>query len=197
MTDHDPAFWKAIYHAEPRPGWDMNGPTPLLQELVDAVKGLGLELGPRLAVPGCGFGHDAAEFARRGHHVVGVDFVEEAIRGARERYGDLVAWRQEDWFQAVFDPFDAIFDHTCFVAMPTARRRAYVDACARHLKPGGLWLGAFFHTVKVEAGPPYPVSLEEVRALAEPRFRVRYLEPAARSHPRRAGREFILVAERI
>jgi SAM-dependent methyltransferase len=196
MESQDPSFWKAIYQAEGKPGWDMGAPTPLVEELLEAAAALGLVLGPRVAVPGCGFGHDAAEFARRGHQVTGVDFAEEALRGARERHGDLVQWRLEDWFTADLGPFDCIFDHTCFVAIPPARREEFVEACARRLQPGGLWLGAFFHTVKEPGGPPYAVDLEDVRRLASPAFEVRYLEPAMKSHPRRAGREFILVAVR-
>jgi len=194
-TGHGPAFWQAIYDAETRPGWDMDGPTPLLNELLDMVRTLGLDPGPELAVPGCGFGHDAAELARKGFRVTGVDFTEAALEGARTRYGDLVTWRREDWFEGA-TTFDALFDDTCFVAMPPEARPAYVAACARRLRPGGLWLGAFFHTVKDPSGPPYPIAPESLRGLAEKDFQILHLAPAEHSHPRRAGREFLLVARR-
>ena len=194
MAPADPAFWEAIYDGEHRPGWDMNGPTPLLPELLERAPAL--QAGARVAVPGCGFGHDAAELARRGFQVTGFDFAAPAIRGARARYGDLADWRQADWFAEGPERFDAIFDHTCFVAMEPALRADYLAACARRLVPGGLWLGAFFHTVAVPGAPPFAVGLDELRALAAGPFEILHLDHATRSHPRRAGREFLVVARK-
>jgi SAM-dependent methyltransferase len=190
-----PDYWQDIYQAENRPGWDMDGPTPLLAELLDLAAAQGLDPGPSLAVPGCGFGHDAAELARRGFRVTGVDFAPAALEGARSRYGDLVRWRQEDWFTGN-RTYDCIFDHTCFAAMDPVRRETYLAVCARRLRPGGVWLAACFHQVRQEGGPPFAVSPEEVRELAEPWFEVLHQGPAERSHPRRAGREFLTVARR-
>ena len=111
-------------------------------------------------------------------------------------YGDRVQWRREDWFAPDGDAFDAIFDHACFIAMDPARRPDYVATCVRRLRPGGLWLGAFFHRVNAAGGPPYPISMDELAALVEPAFVVRHLDHALTSHPRRAGREFLMVARR-
>ncbi len=196
MDLHEPGYWQAVYAAEARPGWDMDAPTPLLPELLDLAAGLQLEVGPALAVPGCGFGHDAAELARWGFQVTAVDFAPAAIEGARNRYGALVDWRQEDWFKAALGPFDAILDHTCFVAMAPERRVDYVASIHTRLRPGGLWLGAFFHTVNDPPGPPFAVAPEALRKLAEPLFEIRHLGDATRSHPRRAGREILMVATR-
>lgn len=196
MNLHSPHYWQQVYDTEPRPGWDMDGPTPLLPELLDLAEGLGRQPGPRIAVPGCGFGHDAAELARWGFQATGIDFAPAAIAGARARYGAAAAWLQEDWFTLQAEPFDAVFDHTCVVAMAPERRAAFVAALADRLVPGGLWLGAFFHTVHQPPGPPFAIAPEDLRALAEARFEVLHLGAAARSHPRRAGREFLVVAAR-
>jgi SAM-dependent methyltransferase len=193
MNLHSPHYWQQVYDTESRPGWDMDGPTPLLPELLDLVESLGRSGGPRIAVPGCGFGHDAAELARWGFQVTGVDFAPAAIAGARARYGEAVDWVQDDWFAVQLPPFDSVFDHTCFVAMAPERRAAFIDACAEHLNPGGLWLGAFFHKVNAPPGPPFAIDPEELRALASARFHVLHLGDATRSHPRRAGREFLVV----
>ena len=194
MSNADPAYWRAIYEAESRPGWDLNGPTPLLAELLELATGL--LPGAAVAVPGCGFGHDAAELGRRGFQVTGLDFAEPAIQGASARYGDLVSWRQEDWFAPTEATYDAIFDHTCFVAMDPSLRPRYLQACVSRLRPGGLWLGAFFHTVPFPNRYPFAISLEQVRALAEADFEILHLDHASRSHPKRAGREFLLVARK-
>lgn len=195
MTTH-PDYWNQIYEAEGRPGWDMDGATPLVDELLGLALPLGLRPGADLVVPGCGYGHDAAELAARGYAVTGVDFAPLAIQGARERYGDRVAWSQADWFTTPLGPWDAIFDHTCFVAMDPDRRPTYLEACARHLRPGGLWLAACFHDVNGRPGPPHAIPMTQLRTLVEPRFEVLHLAPATASHPRRAGREFLVVARR-
>jgi len=71
-----------------------------------------------------------------------------------------------------------------------------VDACAEHLRPGGFWLAALFHNVNGRPGPPHALPMAEMRHLAEARFEVLHLAEAQQSHPRRAGREYLLVARR-
>lgn len=196
MPLNDPDYWNQAYVEEGRPGWDMDGPTPLLEELWDRAAEAGFALGSRWAVPGCGFGHDAAALASRGRQVTGFDFAPLALEGARARYGDQVRWVQEDWFTTEEGPFEGVFDHTCFVAMAPERREAYVQRTAELLVPGGLWLGALFHTVVREPGPPFAVAPEELYRLLAPHFKVHPLGPAQRSHPRRAGREFLAIGIR-
>jgi thiopurine S-methyltransferase len=195
MTAH-PDYWNRIYQEEGRPGWDMAGATPVLGEALSQASALGLGPEAAIVVPGCGYGHDAAELNARGYPVTGLDFAPLAIQRARARYGDRIAWSQADWFTTQLGPWEAIFDHTCFVAMDPARRPAYVDACAHHLKPHGLWLAVLFHDVQGRPGPPHAISMETCRALVEPRFEVLHLAHATTSHPRRAGREFLMVARR-
>jgi len=200
MTDH-PDYWNRIYEDEGRPGWDMAGATPVMGEALEHAAALGLTPGASIVVPGCGYGHDAAGLDALGYAVTGLDFAPLAIQGARSRYGDRIAWSQADWFSAArgeagTGPWDAIFDHTCFVAMDLARRADYVQACAHHLEPGGLWMAVLFHDVQGRPGPPHAISMEKCRALVEPRFEILHLAHATSSHPRRAGREFLMVAKR-
>ena len=56
MALHDPHYWQGIYDAEARPGWDMDGPTPLLAELLELAESLGLAVGPRILAGFGGFG---------------------------------------------------------------------------------------------------------------------------------------------
>jgi SAM-dependent methyltransferase len=195
MTTH-PDYWNQLYLDEGRPGWDMDRATPLVQEMLDLALPLGLPAACDLVVPGCGYGHDAADLSARGFQVTGLDFAPLAIERATQRYGDSVTWSQADWFTTQLGPWDALFDHTCFVAMDPIRRPDYVAACAGHLRPGGIWMVACFHDVKGQAGPPHAISMAEMRALAEPNFEVIHLGAATASHPRRAGREFLMVARK-
>jgi len=195
MTTH-PDYWNRIYDGERRPGWDMARATPVLEEALAFALAAGLPAGTSIVVPGCGYGHDAAELAARGYAVTGLDFAPLAIQGARARYGEEIAWSQADWFSPQLGPWDAIFDHTCFAAMEPARRTAYVEACARHLSPGGLWMAVLFHDVQGRPAPPHAISIEACRELAVPCFDILHLAPATNSHPRRAGREFLVIARR-
>jgi SAM-dependent methyltransferase len=191
-----PDYWNQLYKDEGRPGWDMDKATPLVKELLELALPLGLQAGCDLVVPGCGYGHDAADLATRGFTVTGVDFAPLAIQRAAERYGDRVTWCQGDWFTPGLGPWDAIFDHTCFVAMDPPRRADYVATCAKHLRPGGIWMVALFHEVTRLPGPPHAIAMDEMRRLAEAQFEVLYLDAAMESHPRRAGREFLMVARK-
>lgn len=191
-----PDHWNRIYETEERPGWDMARATPVLAEALALAAPAGLAPGARVVVPGCGFGHDAAALAGLGYETTGLDFAPLALAGARERHGEAVRWAQEDWFTTALGPWDALFDHTCLVAIDPARRPAYVAACARNLVPGGLWLAVVFHDVQGRPGPPHAIPMAELRRLAEPAFEVLHMDHARRSHPRRADREYLLVAKK-
>lgn len=196
MTDHA-GYWDRLYDGGGRPSWDMGRATPVLEEALALAAPWGLAPGAAVAVPGCGYGHDAAALADLGFPATGVDFAPRALAGARDRYGEKVRWAQEDWFTTSLGPWDAIFDHTCLVAMDPEKRPAYVAACARNLRPGGLWMAVAFHDVQRRPGPPHEIPMEELRNLAEPAFKVLHLDHARRSHPKRAGREYLLVARRV
>lgn len=79
--------------------------------------------------------------------------------------------------------------------MEPHRRGAYLARTASMLRSGGLWVGALFHSVVKDQGPPFAISKEDLRALAEPHFELLLLEDATRSHPRRADREFLVIGK--
>lgn len=192
--------WERVYAEEGTP-WDLGGPCPVLEEALESARLQGLPEGCTVAVPGCGLGHDAAWLAGRGFRVTGLDLVPEAVARARAAYGEPPAWLAGDWLagdwlSGPLGPFDALVDHTFFVAFPPELRAEVVAAHARHLAPGGLWLGIFFHQVREPGVRPWAVQPEELRALAEPAFEVLDLQPAHTGHPRRLGREFWMVARR-
>ncbi len=192
--------WERVYTEEGTP-WDLGGPCPVLGEVLESARMQGLADSCTVAVPGCGLGHDAAWLADQGFRVTGLDLVPDAVARARAAYGEPPAWLVGDWLAGdwlaeALGPFDALVDHTFFVAFPPERRAEVVAAHARHLAPGGLWLGVFFHQVREPNARPWAVQPEELRALAEPAFAVLDLRPARTGHPRRLGREFWMVARR-
>src|SRR5258705_3669813 len=71
-------FWTDLY-ARGADGWDIRQPTPPLVEFMDHTP----PAPGRVAVPGCGRGHDVRFLARRGYAAVGFDFSPTALAAAR------------------------------------------------------------------------------------------------------------------
>jgi methyl halide transferase len=166
-----------------------------------ASPGQGPEATPKVAVPGCGRGHDARLLARHGYAVWGFDFAEDAIREARAlaaREGTSVRFEQRDIFTLPThfpNAFDGVWEYTCYCAIDPERRAEYVRVIHRILKPGG-WLAACFYPIRASrGGPPFPVAKDEVRRLLAPAFRIeRELTP--RSVANRVGEEWMIIASR-
>ncbi len=189
-------FWSERYF-EQRTEWDLNEPTPCL---VWALKKFKLPK-MRIAVLGCGRGHDAAYIASQGHKVTGFDFSQEAILEAQKIYGipkesSNIKWVQQDIFdlsEDYFGQFDLIFDHTLFCAVDPDRRSKLVDQWYRLLAPQGQILGVFF-TMPKPNGPPYGTTEEEIQTRIAKKFRKDFWERSKVSIPRRMGKELIVLA---
>ena len=192
-----PDFWDALY-AGGGDGWELGAAAP---PLVDVVERTPPPRG-RVAVLGCGRGHDARFLAARGYEVVGYDFSTAAVAAARAlaRRDDVsVQFEQRDIFTLgddTFQAFDGVWEYTCFCAIDPARRDEYVRTVASILRPGGWLLACFFPLRAVGAGPPFPVSRAEVRRRIAGRFRVERAQPPLRSARGRQGREWLVFARR-
>lgn len=196
-TVSEPGFWEGLY-ASRSDRWDLGGPTP---PLVAHLHRAPLPAGGRVAVPGCGRGHDARLLARRGYAVWGFDFAGPAIEAARAltaATGVSVTLEQRDVFGLAADYagfFDGVWEYTAFCAVDPARRPEYVEVMRAILRPGG-WLLACFFPVREgsSAGPPFPVTRDEIERLWTPAFEFeeRYLPEA--SAPGRQGLEWMVVA---
>src|SRR5215831_1247924 len=190
-----PEFWEGLY-ASGGDGWDLGQAAPPLQDFIDTTP----LPGGRVAVPGCGRGHDARFLARRGYAVVGFDFSPAAVTAARalaKRERVDVDFEQRDIFTLGGEyarAFDGVWEYTCFCAIDPARRDAYVRTMATILKPGGWLLACFFPMRRIAAGPPFPVSRAEVQRRLRPRFRVERAQPPIRSARGRQGREWLVLA---
>jgi SAM-dependent methyltransferase len=201
-------FWEDLY-AQHGDGWELGQPAPPLVEFIEATPP---PLG-RVAVPGCGRGHDVRYLASRGYVAVGFDFSPAAIRAARtlERLtpasagqgalpGGAVAFEQRDLFSLARDYFhalDGVWEYTCFCAIDPRRRAEYVRVMDAILKPGGWFLACFFPVRRVSGGPPFPVSKAEVRRLLAPHFRIERASPPLRSVRPRQGREWMVLARKV
>ena len=184
-----PSFWSALYRRG-EDGWEKGLPAPPVLRLANAL--------PRgkVAVVGCGRGHEAVALARLGWDAVGFDFAPEAVAGARRRAarsGSRVRFERADLFGLPArypGAFDAVCEHTCFCAIDPSRRRDYVRAVAGILRPGGILFGLFYVHGR-PGGPPFDTDAAEIRRLFCRRFEIRSLEVPPDSHPGREGKELL------
>lgn len=188
--------WETLYQSG-EAGWDKGAPAPGLLAFLAEMPLMG-----RVLVPGCGRGHDVRAIAAAGaDEVIGLDLAPSAFAGAetvpnmRFVLGDLFALSTE--FQSAFD---AVFEHTCFCAIPRERRDDYVQAVAGALKPGGLLLGVFYLNPRDDPdptlGPPFNATLEELDTRFAEHFTLLRSETPARTFPGREGREVLRLLQK-
>jgi len=187
--------WDRRYQKGDTP-WEKGYAAPPLTEFLARRKVSG-----RAFVPGCGTGHDVRVLAGQGAEVTGLDVAPRAIRLAkshpvvnRETYflGDL--FNLPDQLE---NKFDWVFEHTCFCAIPPARRSDYVHAVHGVLKDSGVLLAVFFLNPDNNGdGPPYGVSKGELDALFGSRFELQDEWTPSANYPGREGRELMRILKK-
>jgi cyclopropane fatty-acyl-phospholipid synthase-like methyltransferase len=154
----DRATFESFY-ARPAP-WDIGRPQPAFVAVADQVKGLILDAG-------CGTGEHALFFAALGHRVVGIDFVNEALRRARRKAADrgltaeflvkdaisLGSWDRR---------FASVIDCGLFHVFSDDDRVRYVRGLAHVLQPGGRVFLMCFSDEEPGTEGPRRVSRQEL-----------------------------------
>ncbi len=191
-----PDFWTQKYESKLTP-WDLNEASP---SLIWALQKFKLPR-MRVAVLGCGRGHDAYHFALQGHKTTGFDFSAKALLEAQKLYGQSnnLTWVQQDVFNFnsdYFEQFDLVFDHTLFCAVDPDKRQSLVKTWERLLTDQGQILGIFFTMPKTN-GPPYGSTENEISERLSAYFRTDFWMRSRVSAPSRMGKELIVLATKI
>jgi cyclopropane fatty-acyl-phospholipid synthase-like methyltransferase len=154
----DRTTFETLY-AKPAP-WDIGRPQRDLVAIADRVKSPVLDAG-------CGTGEHALFLAGRGHRVIGIDFVEEAIRRARAKAAErqlrvdfLVkdATKLGGWGER----FATVIDWGLFHVFSDDDRRSYVEGLKQVLEPGGRLFLACFSDEEPGMEGPRRVSCDEL-----------------------------------
>ncbi|MEY4179989.1 MAG: hypothetical protein RLY70_3563 [Planctomycetota bacterium] len=190
-------YWNALYLAQDT-GWDKGRCAPPIERLLAEGH---VPAAGRIAVIGCGKGHEAVAAARHGFAVTAIDFAPEAIAAVAANSREA-GWALSTELLDLFalptrfpNCFDAIVEHTCLCAIDPQRRSEYVDAVAAALKPRGVLLGLFYAHHK-PAGPPFAITESEVRSSFTSRFEFARLRVAPDSFDHRQGVELEFIARR-
>ena len=195
LTVSEPAFWDGLYERG-GDGWELGRPAPPLEEYLRRNS----PPGEKVAVLGCGRGHDARLFARLGYRVWGFDFAVQAIHDARvlaKQEGFEIVFEQRDIFDLATDYrefFDGVWEYTCFCAIDPQRRTEYVELVRELLKPDGWLLACFFPVREGEDGPPFPAIEAEIRRVFAPDFAFLEAYAPTDSAERRGGLEWMVMA---
>jgi SAM-dependent methyltransferase len=156
--------------------WDIGKPQGRFAAIADWVTGPVLDAG-------CGTGEHALFFAARGLRVIGIDFVEEAIRRARRKAAErglavefLVkdATALGDWGER----FASVIDCGLFHVFSDEDRRRYVKGLARVLEPGGRLFLMCFSDEEPGTEGPRRVSRQELFDAFADGWEVESIQPA-------------------
>ncbi len=158
-------------------------------------------------MPGCGAGWDVFELAASGRDVVGLDLAPSTravFETERDRRGlDPARARVEiaDFFEwSASEPFDLVWDHTFFCALPPGLRDDWAARMQALLKPGAELVALLFPVHGPQwpplgrdpgEGPPYPVHPDLYRQHLGSGFDELEMVPITESSPGRRGLEWL------
>ncbi|MBT4226011.1 MAG: methyltransferase domain-containing protein, partial [Verrucomicrobia bacterium] len=122
MQINEDRDWEALYQANDT-FWDHGEASPGLVDYLAANSSL--PLGQAL-VPGCGRGHDARALAQAGWAATGLDLAPSSVPLAKRLADEerlTIDYRIGDFLSdEPHQPFDLVFEHTLFCAIPPVRR---------------------------------------------------------------------------
>ncbi len=152
--------------------WDSGIPSAELVRVLDA----GLLPGKAVLEIGCGTGTNAIALARRGYRVTAVDFVDLAVRRAREKAREAgleIDFRVGDATRIdLGGPYDVVFDRGVYHGIRTRNLLAFLKMLDRVTREGSRWLCLAGNAKEpMEDGPPV-VSEQEFRSELEPLFKI-------------------------
>ncbi len=190
MQINEDRDWEALYQANDT-FWDHGEASPGLVDYLAANSSL--PLGQAL-VPGCGRGHDARALAQAGWAVTGLDLAPSSVPLAKHLADEErlpIDYRIGDFLSdEPHQPFDIVFEHTLFCAIPPTRRSDYVQALRSWLKPGGLYLAVNYMITEDNGEPPFSTTTAELdERFGEPFELLRRWTP--RSYESREGKELM------
>ncbi len=198
--EHD--FWHKRW-AEQRIGFHQESVNKFLETHYSA---LNLAPGAQVFVPLCGKSSDMLWLREQACHVLGVELSDTAceaffaenggavekvlVDGFYQREKDEIVLLCGDFFKLSADKLGsvgAVYDRAALIALPEELRRKYAKKMIECL-PKGVKVLLVTLEFEGEAGPPFSVSADEVRALFSDRFDITKLASECPGEGKDAGR---------
>jgi len=152
--------------------WDSGVPSAELDRVLEA----GLLPGKTVLEIGCGTGTNAIGFARRGYCVTAVDFVDLAVRRAREKArkaGVDIDFRVGDATRMdLGGPYDVVFDRGVYHGIRTGNLQGFLKMLERVTRSGTRWLTLAGNAKEPMVNGPPVVTEDEFRTELEPLFKI-------------------------
>ncbi|MBY0356436.1 MAG: methyltransferase domain-containing protein [Candidatus Obscuribacterales bacterium] len=199
-TVEDREFWENLYQTK-RTAWDLGQVAPPLKTLMNSPYAMPKG---RMAVLGCGNGHECLFFAERGFEVTGVDFAPSAIRSTMDKLsksgllGKSAYLLERDFFKMHdYDGYyDYVLEHCSFCAIDPSLRRTYAWTVRDLLKPQGKFISLWWLIPDKQGGPPFAAHKTDLFDLFGEFFNIEIAYEPKDSVKDRKGHEFITVMSR-
>jgi len=192
---NEPGYWETRYRSN-QANWDLGTSTPVFKEMLE--KKLIGDSG-KIAILGCGKGHDALLFDEHEYLVTAIDFAPSALAALRKqakKSNVFIETLQIDIFNLpgkLLHKFDYILEYVTYCAIDPGRRKEYIDNVSRLLKPGGILIGLFFPIDSREGGPPFSVDIAEIKSNLKKNFVLLREEIPQSSVKPRLGKEILML----
>ncbi len=191
--------WVRAY-ADGKTPWDLSMVTPPLRALLREGRHLhwGLPQRARVAVPGCGRGHDLRAWSAAGMRVTGFDIVPRVVEEARallrwnRSSGDVLCRDVLGLAQEFTGAFDLVYDYACFSSLPRYLRVSYSKEMATVLGEKGVLLHLAFpfgDEIPRNGGVLHRITLEDLEVSVGQEFELIEHFGAEESVGERVGQE--------
>ncbi len=196
-TVEDREFWDGLYRSGKTP-WDLGRPSPPLATFLKSPYGLPPG---KIAVLGCGHGHECMLFAKAGFEVTGVDFSHIAVQSTTKKFheagvlGSRGYLLERDFFSMhEYDHYyDYVLEHCTFCAIEPSRRRTYAWTVKDLLKPNGKFIALWWLMPDRKGGPPFAVHKDDIFELFDKLFKIEIAYQPQDSIKERKGQEYLTV----
>ena len=189
---NNPNFWNNKY-INNQDKWDIGKPTPFF---VDWEKKL--QNKQKILIPGCGKGHDVIYMASKNHNVTAVDFSKYSIeflnKKAKEKNLKIKTFLT-DFFSLHKEhdgKYDVVLEYTFFCAISPNKRKDYFKKCYSLLNNSGSIIGIFLPLSTNETGPPFKVSVENIKKVSENYFDISIVNKNINSINKRLNNEVFI-----